>query len=108
MILECWDCNANIHSRQAVEDALKEAVKRANVTPLGIYVHEFSPQGISAVALIAESHIFIHTWPEHSYIAFDAFTCGTSAMPEEAAKIVRQVFEPKRVKLLEFVRGQWY
>jgi len=108
VILECWDCNEQIHSREAVESALREAVRRSKVTLLKLYVHEFAPQGISAVALIAESHIFIHTWPEHSYIAFDAFTCGDSAMPEEAVKVIKAVFEPKRVKSLEFVRGRWF
>lgn len=107
IIMECWECNEKIYSREEIERALLEAVRRANANLLATYVHEFQPQGVSAVAVIAESHIFIHTWPEMGFIAFDAFTCGEKAIPEEAAKVVKEVFEPRRVKIYELQRGRW-
>gem|GEM_PF-113647 len=107
LIMECWECNERIFSREEVERALLEAVRRANANLLATHVHEFQPQGVSAVAVIAESHIFIHTWPEMGFIAFDAFTCGEKAIPEEAAKVVKEIFEPRRIKIYELQRGRW-
>lgn len=107
LIMECWECNDKIYSRKAIEEALREAVRRANATLLATHVHEFEPYGVSAVAVIAESHIFIHTWPEIGYIAFDAFTCGDHAIPEEAARVIKEVFQPRRVKTYELLRGHW-
>ncbi|MCS7254196.1 MAG: adenosylmethionine decarboxylase [Armatimonadota bacterium] len=107
IIMECWECNEKVFSREEVERALLEAVRRANANLLATYIHEFQPQGISAVAVIAESHIFIHTWPEMGFIAFDAFTCGEEAIPEEAAKVVKEIFQPRRVKIYELQRGRW-
>lgn len=107
IILECWECNDKLNSPEVIEEALREAVRRAKVTLLGIHIHEFQPQGLTAVAIIAESHILIHTWPEYSYLAFDAFTCGEDAMPEEAVKVIKEVFEPRRTKTLELTRGIW-
>jgi S-adenosylmethionine decarboxylase proenzyme len=50
--------------------------------------HQFSPQGVSGVVVIAESHICIHTWPEYGYAAADIFTCGDSVQPEKVAEII--------------------
>jgi S-adenosylmethionine decarboxylase len=107
LIMECWECNEKIFSRDEVERVLLEAVRRANANLLATYIHEFEPYGVSAVAVIAESHIFIHTWPEIGYIAFDAFTCGDKAIPEEAAKAIKEAFQPRRVKIYELQRGRW-
>lgn len=107
LIMECWECNEKVFSREEIEKALLEAARRSNATLLATYVHEFQPYGVSAVAVISESHIFIHTWPEMGFIAFDAFTCGERAIPEEAANVVKEVFQPRRIKIYELQRGRW-
>jgi S-adenosylmethionine decarboxylase len=62
-----------------VERALREAVAAATATLLDVRLHHFGPgQGVTGVALLAESHISIHTWPEHGYAAVDIFLCGDS------------------------------
>lgn len=104
ILCDCWDCEADIGSAETVLAALKESTRRANVTLLEVFSHEFSPGGFTAVAMIAESHIFIHTWPEKRYVAVDVFTCGTNAIPERAIEVVREVFAPSHFKVVEVKR----
>jgi S-adenosylmethionine decarboxylase len=104
LICDCWGCEGDINSVQAIRDALQEAVRRANMTLLRIMIHQFSPQGLTAVAIVAESHVFIHTWPEKKYVALDAFTCGRSATPERIVEVMRAAFLPKRIEVREIVR----
>lgn len=61
-----------------IESAFREAVASSGATLLGCHLHRFAPQGVTGVALLAESHITVHTWPEHGYAAFDVFMCGAS------------------------------
>jgi len=105
VIVDCWGCNSQIASAEAVRAALREAVARANVTLLELSVHEFRPQGVSAVALLAESHLLVHTWPEKSYLALDFFTCGSQAVPEKAIEAICAAFEPKDTKVRQIERG---
>jgi S-adenosylmethionine decarboxylase len=62
----------------AIRGAMRSAAAGAGATILGDQLHHFSPQGVSGVVIIAESHLAIHTWPEHGYAALDLFTCGGS------------------------------
>lgn len=105
LLCDCWGCNENVFSASAVRSALQEAGRQANVTVLQLVVHEFEPQGVSAVALISESHISIHTWPEEGYLALDAFTCGDNAIPERCVDVLREIFDPERIETRELVRG---
>ena len=65
---------------------LNRAAKLANATVLNLISNKFEPQGVTAIALLAESHISIHTWPESKYSAVDIFTCGQNMMPELASQ----------------------
>ena len=105
VLLDCWGCNDKIASMEIVRFALQEAVKRSDTTLLALNTHQFEPHGVSAVAFIAESHISIHTWPEKNYLALDAFTCGTSGMPERAVDVIRELFEPTDFCVRRIDRG---
>jgi S-adenosylmethionine decarboxylase len=72
---------------------------------LGNSFHHFNPQGVSGVVVIAESHISIHTWPEHGYAAVDVFTCGTSVEPEKAAGVLIEGLESENHSIMEVQRG---
>jgi S-adenosylmethionine decarboxylase len=88
-----------------MEQAFRDAVVRAGATLLHIHLHHFTPNGgISGVAVLAESHISVHTWPERNYAAFDVFMCG-SAKPELAIEVFKQAFEPERAQVCEYLRG---
>ncbi len=67
--------------------------------------HKFSPQGVSGVVVISESHLAIHTWPELGYAAIDVFTCGTHVNPWDACKYLEEMFGAGEVKAEEIKRG---
>ena len=67
--------------------------------------HQFNPHGVSGVVIITESHLFIHTWPEHGYAAADIFTCGDSVQPEKAAQILVRKLGAKNHSIVEIQRG---
>ncbi len=103
---------ADFHSPTFVDDAkemekiLYGAAKAANNTPLQVTVYKFPVQGITGVILLAESHIAIHTWPEHEYMAVDIFTCGKETKPIRALEYLKEVFQPKQVKIRHIRRGK--
>ncbi len=78
---------------QYLRDTLVKAAKHANATVLGICEHKFQPHGVTTLLLLAESHISIHTWPEHDYAAIDVFTCGPNMDPQKAVDYLRAALE---------------
>jgi len=88
-----------------IEATLRRCVAAAGATLLHIHLHHFQPNGVSGVAVLAESHISIHTWPEASYAALDVFMCGNAA-PEKCVPVLRRAFGAKRVAVNELLRGQ--
>ena len=90
---------------ELIKETLTDAAKKAGATLLNIDLHHFQPKGgVSGVAVLAESHISIHTWPEHGYAAIDAFMCG-EARPERAIGVLREAFSPGSVQVSELRRG---
>lgn len=104
VVADFWN-GKNIEDAQSLKGILVKAAKAANTTPLEISIHKFSPQGITGVVLLAESHIAIHSWPEHNYMAVDVFTCGDKSAPQKALDYLRQEFQPKKVELRKINRG---
>jgi S-adenosylmethionine decarboxylase len=88
-----------------IEATLRHCVEAARATLLHIHLHHFQPNGVSGVAVLAESHISIHTWPEAGYAALDVFMCG-SANPDACVPVLREAFRAKRVGVSELLRGQ--
>ena len=88
-----------------IEATLRRCVDAAKATLLHIHLHHFQPSGVSGVAVLAESHISIHTWPEIGYAALDVFMCG-SADPDACVPVLREAFSAKRVGVNELLRGQ--
>jgi len=87
-----------------IETTLRRCVEAAHATLLHIHLHHFQPNGVSGVAVLAESHISIHTWPDAGYAALDVFMCGT-ADPDACIPVLRQAFAASRVGVSEILRG---
>ena len=87
-----------------IQQAFRDCVDGCGATLLHIHTHKFSPQGVSGVAVLAESHISVHTWPEIGYGAFDVFMCG-DAEPWKAVEILRAAFDAGEVRVKELLRG---
>ncbi|UWQ34842.1 adenosylmethionine decarboxylase [Leisingera sp. M527] len=93
------DCEARI------QKAFRDCVDVCGATLLHIHTHKFSPQGVSGVAVLAESHISVHTWPEIGYGAFDVFMCG-DAEPWKAVGVLKEAFNTDMVEVRELLRGE--
>lgn len=87
-----------------IEQAFRDCVTECGATLLHIHLHKFAPQGVSGVAVLAESHISVHTWPERRYGAFDVFMCG-EAEPHRAVEVLRRAFSAGEVRVTELLRG---
>jgi S-adenosylmethionine decarboxylase len=88
-----------------IEETLRQCVTAAGATLLHIHLHHFQPNGVSGVAVLAESHISIHTWPEAGYAALDIFMCG-KADPDACIPVLREAFKAERVEVDEILRGR--
>jgi S-adenosylmethionine decarboxylase len=88
----------------AIDRLLRSAAEAAGAHVLHSHFHGFGPgQGVTGVALLAESHISIHTWPEHGYAAADIFMCG-DAQPALALQVLRNALEPQSCRVQTIVR----
>jgi S-adenosylmethionine decarboxylase len=104
LIIDLWD-GEHFDDAGVIELALRRAVQAAGATLLHLHLHEFTAGGgVSGVAVLAESHISIHTWPERGYAAIDVFMCG-SAAPHEVVPVLRHVFKARRIAISEHMRG---
>ena len=104
LILELWECK-DLNTPSVVEQALREATEACRANLLDLKVHTFHPQGVTGVAVVSESHLLVHTWPELNYAAVDVFTCGDSTDPMAVIPVVRKHFAPQRVQVMEIKRG---
>jgi S-adenosylmethionine decarboxylase len=104
LIIDVYEAN-RLDDIDHVEATLRRCVDAAGATLLHVHVHHFQPNGVSGVAVLAESHISIHTWPEAGYAALDVFMCG-KADPDKCVPVLREAFGARRVAVSELVRGQ--
>ncbi|HCV87256.1 MAG TPA: adenosylmethionine decarboxylase [Deltaproteobacteria bacterium] len=105
LIVDVWGAD-QLDDLELMECVMREAVEAAKATLLHIHLHHFTPNGgISGVAVLAESHISVHTWPERQFAAFDIFMCG-DAKPELAVKVLQTHFQPGQFKVKELLRGR--
>ena len=106
MILEFYGCDPKtLEDRKYVEEAILEAAQKSNFHSIGSFFHQFKPFGVSGVVIIEESHISIHTWPEHRYAAIDFFYCSEEVDPEAGIEVLKQKFKPERVSVTTLYRG---
>lgn len=105
LIIDLWGAE-RIDDLEHIERTLVDAVTASGATLLHIHLHHFTPNGgVSGVAVLAESHISIHTWPERGYAALDIFMCG-DAQPRKAIPVLEAAFAPRNVTVDEIFRGE--
>ena len=104
LIIDLWGASG-LDDMELMRSTLLSGVEACGATLLHIHLHHFTPSGgLSGVAVLAESHISVHTWPECGYGAFDVFMCG-SAKPDNLLPILHANFTPSRVHNQECLRG---
>jgi len=106
LLVELHECDKEaLNDLGFLRKVMLDAAIECGAMVLGESFHRFSPQGVSGVVIIAESHLSIHTWPEYAYAAVDVFTCGTSVQPEKAAELLVEKLGSRNHSLLEIPRG---
>ena len=99
-MLELYRCDCEkLNDESFLRCILSRASKLANATVLNLISNKFEPQGVTAIALLAESHISIHTWPESNYSAVDIFTCGQNMLPELASQYLLEALKAEEHSL---------
>jgi len=106
LVADFHGCTADLNDPELVMRVLEGACEVSGATIISRTGYHFSPYGVTAVVVIAESHLAVHTWPEYRYAAVDLFTCGTSVDTWKAFEYVKKVFGAGRVDLREIARGQ--
>ena len=106
LLLELKDCNpALLNDLDYIRESMHLTARKVGAHVVGESFHHFSPQGVTGILAIAESHISIHTWPEYGYAAADIFACGSSFEPKEAAQLLAEQLESKNPDITEIQRG---
>jgi len=94
LLLELYGCNREkLNDELYLRCQLNSAAKLAKASVLNIVSNKFEPFGVTAIALLAESHLSIHTWPESQYSAIDIFTCGRNMKPKLASQFLIESLE---------------
>lgn len=107
LLFDCWNAS-NLDNIELIEQALNDAVIATQSTLLHMHLHHFAHNdGVSGVAVLAESHITVHTWPERDYAALDLFMCGQTH-PELALPIFRAAFSTENIEVSEHLRGRQF
>lgn len=105
LIIDLYDA-VRLDDLDYIKQTMIDCVTAAGATLLHIHLHPFEPNGgVSGVAVLAESHISIHSWPERSYAALDVFMCG-DAQPARCVDVLKKAFRPGRIEVQELLRGK--
>ena len=93
-----------LNDEEFVRDVVYQSSRKCKSTLLALHSHKFDPQGVTCVAMLAESHISIHTWPEKGMAVCDIFTCGDTATPEDGVEYMKQQLKATDIVSHDFVR----
>lgn len=105
LLIDLWECD-HLQDMPVIEQVMREAASACGATVLEIKLHSFGADaGITGVAILSESHISIHTWPETGYAAIDVFMCGRCD-PHKAIPIFELAFKSRRSKVIAHQRGE--
>lgn len=106
ILAEIYGCSFDIlNSKDKIQQIMVDASLEAGAEVREVAFHKFSPQGVSGVVVISESHLTIHTWPELGYAAVDVFTCGENVNPWDACNYLTEKLKAKHMTATEVKRG---
>lgn len=106
LLVEYGGCDREtLDDIERIEVLLRRAAEEAGATVVAAVFHPFSPQGITGVVVVEESHLSIHTWPEHGYAAVDFYTCG-DCHPERAHEFLERELGATQSEVMVVERGR--
>ena len=94
LLVDCYDCAADLDDMDFLLATLRGAAERVGAKIVNVVTHRFSPRGVSVILILAETHLSVHTWPEHGYAAVDVFVCGEGKDPHPAWDVIRGALGP--------------
>lgn len=105
-LVDLYECDpALLDNLDHVKSVLTGVTEKLDLTVVQSVFHRFSPQGVSGVIVIAESHLSVHTWPEHGYAAFDLYSCDEATPLDQLPELLKQGFKGNRVEVKKHMRG---
>lgn len=104
LIIELFDAQ-NLNDAALLDSALRETVEAIDGTLLDCRVVQFPVHGVTGVAIISESHVAVHTWPEYGYAAVDIFTCNMDVDMQPGIDVMKKYFAPGRIDVQQVKRG---
>ncbi|UOQ86259.1 adenosylmethionine decarboxylase [Gracilibacillus salinarum] len=106
VIAELWECNIDLlNDMETLERTFVNAALKAGAEVREVAFHKFAPFGVSGVVIISESHLTIHSFPEHGYASIDVYTCGNIIDPNVAVAYIEEQLEAKSTEKIEVPRG---
>lgn len=106
LIVDLYDCSSEaLDDLEGVRRAMIEAAEEMDATVVTDEFHRFEPHGISGTVVISESHLTIHSWPEHAFAAIDVFSCADHVDTDCAIEVVEGAFSPERIEVERLARG---
>lgn len=107
ILIELYSCDEElINDSDLLEKIMLKAAKIAKATVVKSVFHNFSPQGVTGVIVVEESHFAVHTWPEHKYAAVDLFTCSEEMDYDAAYKFLEKELKAERSSFTKVLRGE--
>jgi S-adenosylmethionine decarboxylase proenzyme len=104
LLVDAYGCDADLDDQEFLMETLEAAAAEVGAKIVRRVTQRFSPVGVSAILILAETHMSIHTWPEHSYAAVDVFICGEGRDPHGAWEVLMDRLRPKSYEMNELVR----
>jgi S-adenosylmethionine decarboxylase len=106
LLAEFYGCDPErLSDPEFVARAMLKAARESGATIVTHSFHHFAPLGVSGVVIISESHLAIHTWPEHGFAAADYFTCGSRIAMEKGIELLRETLGAQSVEIQTLERG---
>ena len=106
ILIELNECNKDLlNDIEFLRATLSDVARQIGATVIKDTFYQFTPQGVSGVVIIAESHLSIHTWPEYNFAAVDVFTCGDVIEPKNAVKPLSDKLKSRSTTYIEIKRG---
>jgi len=104
LLVDLYGCKGNLDNAEFLIDVLKTAAQKMRSKIIKTVSHKFSPTGITVILILAETHMAIHTWPEHKYAALDIFICNEEIDLETGWQVVKNALRPSSFELNELTR----
>ncbi len=104
LLVDCYDCATDLDDADFLLATLKGAAEKVGAKIVNVVTQRFSPRGVSVILILAETHLSIHTWPEHGYAAVDVFVCGEGIDPLSAWDVIKGALRPRSFEKKEIRR----